>query len=131
MHEVGFDGIAVVIAHEVEDAVGDEELQFPGEGDTEAARLTVGGVGRDHDLPHQPARRFGNFEREGQNVGPPADAAEGTIETTDLSVVNDGDLDAAPLTAHCAQRALGGMDQRPDGDGDAALAIFEDRAQAH
>ena len=129
--EVGFDGIAVIIAHQVEDAVRDEELELQREGDTETARLAVGGVGRDHDLPHQSARRSGDFEREGQDVCPTADASEGAVETADLRVVHDGDVDAAPLTAHRAERALGGTDQRPDGDGDPTLAIFEGRAQAH
>lgn len=131
VHEVGFDGIAVVIAHKVEDAVRDEELELQRERDAEAARLAVGGVGRDHDLSHQSARRFGDFEREGQDVCPTADASEGAVETADLRVVHDGDFDAAPLTAHRVERTLGGTDQRPDGDGDAALAIFEGRAPAH
>jgi hypothetical protein len=131
VHEVGFDGIAVVIAHEVENAVRDEELELQREGDTETARLAVGGVGRDHDLPHQSARRSGDFKREGQDVCPTADASEGAVETADLRIVHDGDVDTAPLTAHRAERALGSTDQRPDGGGDAALAILERRAQTH
>jgi len=131
MHEVGFDGISVVIAHEVENAVRDEELELQREGDAETTRLAVGGVGRDHDLSHQSARRCGDFEREGQDVCPAPDASEGAVETADLRVVHDGDVDAAPLTAHRAERALGGTDQRPGRDGDTALAIFEGRAPTH
>lgn len=131
MHEVGFDGIAIVVAHEVEDTVRDEELELEGEGDAETARLALGGVGRDHDLSRQPARRFGDFEREGQDIRPTANASERAVETTDLRIIHECDFDAAPLTTHRPERALGGTEQRPEGDGDAALAIFEGRARGH
>lgn len=131
VHEEGFDGIAVIIARQVENAVRDEELELQGEGNPETARLAVGGVGRNHDLPHQSARSSVDFEREGQDVCPTADASEGAVETADLRIVHEGDVDTAPLTAHRAERARGGTDQRPHGDGDTAPPVIESRARAH
>ena len=131
MHEIGFDGIAVVVAHEVKDAVRDEKAELQGEGDTETARLALCGIRRDHDLSHQSARRFGDFERKGQDVRPTVDATERAVETTDLCVIHECDVDAACLTAHRPERTLGGADQRPGRYGDAALALFDGRAWAH
>jgi hypothetical protein len=131
MHEMGFDGIAVVVAHQVEDTVRDQELELQGDGNAETTRLALGGVGRDHDLSHQPARRFVDFEREGKDVRPTGDAAERAVETTDLRIIHERDFDAAPLTPHRPERTLGGADQRRARDGDAALAILEDRTRAH
>jgi hypothetical protein len=131
MHEVGFDGIAVVVAHEMEDTVRDQELELQGEGEAETTRLASGGIGRDHDLSHQSARRFGDFEREGKDVRPAADAAEDAVETTDLRIIHECDFDASPLTPQGPKRALGGADQPPERNGDAASAIFAGRTRAH
>jgi hypothetical protein len=42
---------------------------------------------------------LGDLEREGQDVGPAADAAEGPIESADLRVVDQRDLDDTGLAA--------------------------------
>ena len=102
VHQAGFDGITVVVADEVEGAVGHEKLKLEIEGDAEPARLAPGGVHGDHDLAHEASVRLGDLQWKGQDIGPPAYAAECPIEPPDLRVVHERDLDDASLAARRA-----------------------------
>jgi hypothetical protein len=128
VHEVRFGGITVVVAHEVEDAVGDQELELQIQRDAQSACLAPGRFDRDHDLADEPPWGFRNFQGEGQDVRPPPDPPEGPIEAPDLHVVDERDIDAVSLTPNGAERALGGADQSPEADGNAVLAILDDWA---
>jgi hypothetical protein len=89
VHEGGLDRIAVVVADQVEHAVGDEQVQLGRQRNVEAAGLARGRLGRDHDLPHERERGIRRLERERQHIGPPGDASVASVETPDLRVVDD------------------------------------------
>jgi hypothetical protein len=125
VHEVGLDGIAVVVADQVKDAVRDEELELEGERDPETARLALRSVRRNHDLTDESAGRLGDFQRKGQDVRPPRDAAESAVEATDLHVGDERDLDAATFTAEPSERSLGSPGQRPKRDENPALVVLD------
>lgn len=116
MHEVGFDGVAVVIADEVKNAVGHEQLQLQVERDAEAARLALRGVERDHDLTDERGRRCADFQGEGEDVRPPSNPTEGAIELADFRVADQGDFDGPRLATDSPERPLGGPHQRAAGD---------------
>lgn len=128
VHEVGFDGITVIVADEMEEAVSDEKLELEAERYAETAGLSLGGIDRNHDLADETSSRFGNLQREGQDIRPPPDAAESPIEPSDLRVVDDRDLDVASLATGTSERPPGGTAERINGDGNAALTVVDDRA---
>ena len=128
MHQLRLHWITVIVAGEVEDAVRDEQAEFQPGGNAEASGLPPGRICRDHDLPHESARRLRHFDGEGQHVRPPTDAPEGAVETADLSVVDDRDLDDSPHPPQRSQRAVGGPGEPPARHGNAALAVLESRA---
>lgn len=123
MHEVGFDGITIIVADEMQDAVSDEKLELEGEWYAEPARLSLGSIDRNHDLSDEPTGRFGDLQRKGQDVRPPPDAAERAVEPSDLRVRNQGDVDVAPLAARSPQRPFGGPAERTERNGNTVLMV--------
>jgi hypothetical protein len=128
MHEIGFDGVAVVVADEMENAVRDEQLELEGEGHAKTAGLSLCRLHRDHDLADESSGRLGDFQREGEDVRPPPDATERAIEATNLHVVDERDLDAGAGSAQRPERTLGRMAQRPERDENVTLAVLDGRA---
>jgi hypothetical protein len=127
VHQVGLDGVAVVIAHEVKGTVSDQQVELQRQRHPEAARLTAGGLGGDDDLAHQLAGRIGGFQREGQHVGAPADSPVPRVQSPDLGVVHDGDLDLTIRTTDRGQGAGDGPGQTGNRDRDSMLAVVDGR----
>lgn len=125
MHEVGFDGIAIVVADEMQDTVGDEKLELQGERHAEPAGLSPRGIDRNHDLADQSARRFGDLQREGQDVRPPPHAAKGVVESSNLGIRDQRDVDGAPRASGSPERPARGLAKRTNGSGNTPLAVLD------
>jgi hypothetical protein len=125
MHEVRLDRIAVVVADEMQRAVGGEEIELERQGHTQATRLPRRRVGAEDQLADE-RPGAGRLERKGQHVGPPADAAMDGVELADLGVAHDGRLDEAARPADRRQRPVDGAAQPRGRDRHAALALLDD-----
>src|SRR5205823_7601001 len=54
VHEASLAGIVVVVAHQVQEPMQQEQVDLQGHGDTQARGLSRGRVGRDDHLAEQP-----------------------------------------------------------------------------
>src|SRR5947207_1590629 len=115
--------VPVVVADEVEHAVGDEQVELERQRHAEPARLAAGGVRRDHDLAHEGTRPVGDFQRKRQDVGAPPNATPGRVQPAYRIIAENEDLDVAARPSHRRQGRARGPHQTRRPDGDAPLAI--------
>jgi hypothetical protein len=108
MHQLRLYRVAVIVAGEMHDSMGRQELELQREGYTHTPRLSGGGVDGDHHLPEQAARRPWQLEGKGEDVGPTPDPAVGGIEGPNLGIIHDRDVDLARRAAERVERPLAG-----------------------
>jgi hypothetical protein len=128
VHQLRLDVIAVIVAHEMEDTVRDEEIHLDGDRHAEALGVAPRRLGRHHDLPEKLAPRLLDLEGKGQNVGTPMHAEVLPVQPGDLGVVHEEDLDLARWPSHRVERRLGGTGESGTGNRDTALSIDHDSA---
>ena len=126
MHEDGFNGIAVVVAHEVQHAVRRQERHLQGARDAQPAGVSRRGVGGDDNLPDERSRRPRGLHGKGQHVGAARDAAMGAVEPADLGIADHSDFHGSPRSAQPGQRALRGAGQAGAVEANARLAIVDE-----
>jgi hypothetical protein len=127
VHEAGLEGIAVVVADQVEHPVDDQQVQLGRERNANAMGLAPGCLGRDHDLANERDRDPRRLERERQHIGAPDDAPVAAVETRDGRVVHHQHVDGAGRPAQRPEGTFGGPGEPPRRDGDLALAIGDRR----
>lgn len=127
MHQIRLDRVAVIVAHQMEHAVRDEQSELESERDADPAGLPACGVDRDHDLAYQPPGGVGDLQGKRQHIRSAADAAEGAVEAPDLLVVHEGDVSTASASTDRPQREPGGDIHAPATDGSAPSPIGASR----
>ncbi len=125
MHQVGFDRIAVVIAGQMQGAVGGEQVELERQRHAEAPRLPHRRVGADDELSDE-WTSIRHLERERQHVGTPGDSAVEAVQATDLGVIDHGHLDQPRRTAERGQRPIDGAPQTRAGNRDPPLPLVDD-----
>lgn len=104
-----------------------EQVELEGDGYAGAPGLATGRIGGDHDLSHERQGGVRRLEGEGQHIGAAPHGAKPRVETTDLLVADDGDLDQAGGTPDSGQRPVGDAGQARGGDRHAPLTILDRR----
>ena len=128
MHQVGLDGIAIIVTGEMKDPMRRQQLELERQRDAYALRLPDRSVGRNHHLTQQATGRVRQLQRERKHIGAPADPAMGSVQRTNRPVIDDGHVDVAVRAAQRVERALRGTREAPDGEYHAALPI-DDRGR--
>jgi len=108
VHETRLDGIAIIVADQMQHTVRDEQVQLDRERYLESVRLTPRGLALDDDLTDEGTRQVRRREWERQHVRAPTDAAVPAVEPSDRRVVDDDHVDVACRAPESGEGPLGG-----------------------
>src|SRR5262249_9739749 len=125
VHETPFDGIAIVVSHEVQHTVCHEQLELGAERNAEPPSLAIGAVHRDHDLAHVPAPA-GRFHGKRENVRASRDTTPDGVQPADLDIIDDEDFDVAAWPSQDGQGPISRAGDASNRERTAALAVDDD-----
>jgi|RhiMetdeSRZDD1v2_1073273.scaffolds.fasta_scaffold71242_3 hypothetical protein len=124
VHQVGLDRIAVVVAGQMEGAMGHEQVELQRQRYAQAPRLPHGRVGADDELSDERTVRY--LEREREHVRTPGDSSVEAVQATDLGVIDHRHLDDPRRTAERGQRAVDGAHETRARNRDPPLPLVDD-----